>query len=85
VLLRDVGERDVALMILEVSFEILEVLISVVGQATCTADETYGRCSDRVLCAVYLQKGVQPPESSAKPTGRPENRSVQICSPTKTM
>jgi hypothetical protein len=40
VLLRDVGERDVALMILEVSFEILEVLISMVGQATCTADET---------------------------------------------
>jgi hypothetical protein len=31
VLLRDVGEREVALMILEVSFESLEVLILMVG------------------------------------------------------
>lgn len=84
-LLQDVVERDVALMILEVSFEILEVLISMVGQATCTADETYGGAVTECFALSYLQKGVQPPESSAESTGRPAKRSAQICSLTKTM
>jgi hypothetical protein len=61
VLLRDVGERDVAVIILEVSFESLEVLISMVGQASCTADETYGRCSYKVLCTVLPAEGCSAP------------------------
>jgi hypothetical protein len=45
VLLRDVEEREVALIILEVSFEILEVLILPVGQVLVLPGKTYRRCS----------------------------------------
>jgi hypothetical protein len=42
VLLRAVDEREVVLMILEVSFEILEVLILLVGQALYVPGEPMG-------------------------------------------
>jgi hypothetical protein len=62
VLLRDVGESAVALIILEVSLEILEVLIMMVSHATLRAVEIYWSCSFRRRSALScLQEGESTP------------------------
>jgi hypothetical protein len=72
VLLRDADGGKVALIILEVSFEILEVLILPVRQVLVLPGKAYGRCSYRVLCTIhrltvkvqYMQEAKLTPESS---------------------
>jgi hypothetical protein len=73
VLLRDVGEKVVALNILEVSFEILEVLILMVGQGTCTTGtRPMGTAVADCSALSYLQNGGLPPESSTVPRVGPQ-------------
>jgi len=78
VLLRDVDEREVALIILEVSFEILEVLILPVGQVLELPGKPYRevqlQSSLQRLTKGTCKKRSSPPESSAVVTGRPADQ-----------
>jgi hypothetical protein len=65
------------LMILEVSFEILEVLILLVGQVLYVPGELMGGAVTESSAASYegtCKKRTSPPESSAVATGRPANQ-----------
>jgi len=69
VLLRDVGESDVALRSLEVSFEIFEVLILTASQRSRAVDTYWGWQLLERSALSCLQEGESAPEPSAKTNG----------------